>query len=156
MSSRSAVFEVLIRALQKDDKVALVAAAGNKGDPDLSFPARFGNVVAIEAINQSGDLSDFSNYSNKDEEGNLHENVFVLPGGMKSPVEVVGKASDGTDLWGTSFATAYGSAIAAALWDQNSNWSAPELLTHLRSNADPKSVKSYDAARHGKGLMVFA
>jgi hypothetical protein len=108
-------------------------------------------------VNENLDLSGFSNHSTADQDGNAHPRVFVLPGGEKltgaSPSEWVGTATNGTDLWGTSFATAYASAIVADAWDQSvhSSKSADQMVDWLASNAD-RSMASY-VADFGNGLM---
>ena len=161
-SSRSAVFENLVRQLDKaGDGPLIVAAAGNESLPELSFPARYENVLAIESMNKARELSQFSNRATIDQDGNNHQNVFVLPGGEKptggpNPTEYVGTSSSGDEYFGTSFAAAYASGLIAALWSQpaHSADNRQVLLDHLRNNTD-KSLPNYNATTHGNGLMQF-
>jgi subtilisin family serine protease len=153
-SSRSAVFEALIRQL---DDLVVVSAAGNSGLNELGFPSRFGQVVAVESINAAKELSDFTNRGSLDHEGNVHESVFVLPGGQEGPpCECVGTTADGTEYWGTSFAAAYGSATVAAVWSRprNSGKKAAEILGVLRANSDT-NLPQFSTATYGKGLMRY-
>ena len=124
-SSRSAVFENFISQLSGEDDPnsaapLIIAAAGNGSKTELSFPARFDNVLAIESINKAGQLSHFTNRANLNHEGKNHANVFVLPGGDKpaggAPTEYVGTSKAGKQYYGTSFAAAYASGLIAALW----------------------------------------
>ena len=160
-SSRSAVFEAMINQLgDAPDGPLIVAAAGNESRTELSFPARYKGVVAIESVDLSGTLSDFSNHATTDNEGNAHSSVFVLPGGQQpqnaQPTEYVGTSADGTQRCGTSFAAAYASGLIAALWSepQHSGKDRTQLLDHLRSMAD-KKLPNYDPLTHGNGLMLF-
>ncbi|HEX6901820.1 MAG TPA: S8 family serine peptidase [Thermoanaerobaculia bacterium] len=161
-SSRSAVFETLIHDLEEKDAGPLVvAAAGNKKDTSLAFPARFKDVVAIASINDAGDLSDFTNRSVTDHEGNPHQNVFVLPGGEKvannNPSEYVGDSAAGHQFWGTSFSAAYASGLIAGLWSrpEHAGKDRQDMLKHLRNKADA-GHPTYVASTHGNGLMRFA
>jgi subtilisin family serine protease len=160
-SSRSAVFENVLDQLDKDPNGPLiVAAAGNRSLPELSFPARFENVIAIESINQSRQLSAFSNRGTLDHDGKSHPNVFVLPGGERQknlpPTEYVGTSAAGAEYWGTSFAAAYASGLIAALWSQagNSEKSREQMLNYLRQNAD-SALPNYLSLTHGNGMMRF-
>jgi subtilisin family serine protease len=158
-SSRSAVFEKLIDDLSRQN-VIVVASAGNQAEPQLSFPARFANVVAIEAITQKGKLASYTNHAATDSEGNKHNRVFVLPGGNRAieesakPTEWMA-VSNGEDLVGTSFAAAYASAIIAHVWQNDPNDSADELVGQLAANAD-KKLDGYTFNDFGNGLMKSA
>jgi subtilisin family serine protease len=157
-SSRSAVFENLLNQVI-DSGVIVVAAAGNGGASELKFPARFGKVLAIESINQNCYLSEFSNRGDQDQNGGVHERVFVLPGGEKTqgskgPTEWIGTDTNGHEIFGTSFSTAYASAIVAHVWDQHSNLTADEIVKLLASNTDQAIKPSYDKTIHGNGVMV--
>ena len=162
-ASRSAVFENFIGQLAGVDASGplIVAAAGNAAKTELSFPARFDNVIAIESINKAGQLSQFTNRANKNHFGMNHANVFVLPGGdkpagVKAPTEYVGTANGGQQYYGTSFAAAYATGLIAALWSEpaHNGDDRPTLLDHLRNNAD-QTLPGYTAATHGNGLMRF-
>lgn len=161
-SSRSAVFENMIDQLENaTNGPLLVAAAGNEAINKLSFPARFDNIVAVASVNLAEKLSQFTNRAAVDHQGDNHQNVFVLPGGEKSPqisdpTEYVGTSSAGAKYYGTSFSTAYACGIIAALWSQpsNSGKDRTQLLEHLRHNAN-KLLPGYSYSTHGNGLMQF-
>jgi hypothetical protein len=158
-SSRSAVFENMIDQLDElPDGPLMIAAAGNDGLSELSFPARFENVLAIESVNLASDLSEFTNRAATDHQGNNHRNVFVLPGGETTqnttPTEFIGTSTSGSQFYGTSFSTAYASGLISALWSQplHAAKDRPQLLDHLRTNAD-NSLPSYSYTTHGNGMM---
>ena len=160
-SSRSAVFENMLDQLANaTDGPLLIAAAGNDALQELSYPARFDNVLGIESVNLAKGLSEFSNRAAVDHEGNTHPNVFVLPGGEKplksTPTEYIGTSSAGAQYYGTSFSAAYASGIIAALWLQPSHNTKDrsQLLDHLRKNAD-KSLPNYNYSTHGNGMIQF-
>jgi subtilisin family serine protease len=140
----------------------LLAAAGNQGAQELSFPARFSQVIAIASINLAGELSAFSNRGTTAHKDNsVHPNVFVLPGGEKlqgnsTATEYIGISPTGTEHYGTSFSTAYASGLIAALWaePQHSGKDRDRFLDHLRLNAD-KNLPDYNSATHGNGMMRF-
>jgi serine protease len=152
------VFENLLNQVI-DSGVVIIAAAGNAGRDELKFPARFSKVVAIESINEGRSLSGFSNRSDRDQNGNVHERVFVLPGGegasgSTKPSEWVGTDSKGHEIYGTSFSTAYASAIVAHVWHQNSTLAADQIVKLLATNASDKLNPSYDKTIHGNGIMT--
>jgi hypothetical protein len=136
----------------------IVAAAGNRKKRELSFPARFASVLAIESVDSLGNLSEFTNRSTIDQEGNSHPNVFVLPGGQKDKNNNITECSVETSLGkkycGTSFAAAYASAILATSWSDPAHNSKnnKQIVDYLRVNAD-KNLPNYDPSIHGNGLM---
>jgi hypothetical protein len=160
-SSRSAVFENMIDQLEKAvDGPLLVAAAGNDGLDELSFPARFDKVIAVASVNLGKQLSAFTNRAAIDQVGSRHHNVFVLPGGEKpqatAPTEYIGTSSTGEKYYGTSFSAAYASGIIAGLLSQPSNTGKDraQLLDHLRKNAD-SNLPNYNYSTHGNGMMRY-
>lgn len=160
-ASRSAVFENVLNELAQDVNAPLiVAAAGNGSFLDLAYPAKFSRVIAIASINKAKELSDFTNRGAVTEDGSVHDNVFVMPGGERTgeddPTEYVGTAANGDRFWGTSFAAAYASGLIAALWSESSHSGkdAATFLDHLRSHTD-QSLPNYLYTTHGNGLMQF-
>ena len=158
-SSRSAVFENLISQVDKPTGGSvIVAAAGNRKKSELSFPARFGSVLAIESVDSSGNLSEFTNRSTTDHEGNNHLSVFVLPGGQKDSnnnvIEHSVETSLGKKYCGTSFAAAYATALVANAWSDptQSNKDPKQIIDHLRAHADTR-LPNFAATIYGNGLM---
>jgi hypothetical protein len=152
-SSRSATLEFIIDHLVLKNKI-IIAAAGNEGKNELSYPARFSNVLAIESINSSNTLSDFSNYSTINHVSESHNNVFVMPGGNNSPRENIFDSAD-FDTFGTSFAAAYASGVIAQLWSDNNKLAVADLIKLIKTNYVDKSFTGYNPANHGNGMIKF-
>jgi subtilisin family serine protease len=158
-STRSGLFENMLDDLtRRPDAPLIVGAAGNMGKTELTFPARYSSVVAVESVDGALNLSRFSNRSTLDHEGHSHKNVFLVPGGrgvpQGTPSEYVGMSASGALHWGTSVAAAYASGIIARVWSdpQRLNWNRTQVLTHLHQTAST-AVPNYLAATHGNGLM---
>lgn len=120
-SARSHVFEtVLARLFGPDGKTVVVAAAGNGSRPQLSYPARFGSVVAVGSLNSRLALSSFSNYGSREQHGDSHLNHYVMLGGESGePPEVVGTFGVPEGAWcGTSFAAAYATGVIARVMER--------------------------------------
>ncbi len=155
-SSRSAVFQKILEQVTASGAI-VVCAAGNQHKPELSYPARFGCTVAIVAVRENLDLADFTNTGDTDEEGSAHCNVFVAPGGYDdsggAAREAIGTAGNGDELFGTSFAAAYATAVIAHVCGVvKPGASADQILVHLRSQADA-TLPGHSAATHGHGLI---
>jgi subtilisin family serine protease len=115
-ASRSAVFENLVEQVwNRPEEPVLLAAAGNSSLPELAYPSRFGNVLAIGAVTSARELSTESNYGDVDATGSPHLYHFVMPGGEGDPAkaEEVLSSANGSSWFGTSFATAFGCAAYA-------------------------------------------
>jgi hypothetical protein len=162
-SSRSAVFENMIGQFDTlTPQPITVAAAGNDGNAELTYPARFGNVVAVVSVDAAKQSSSFSNYGEFDHVQERHRNIFAAPGGQVDKAnpaanQYVGSAPSGSrHYWGTSFAAAYASGLIAEL-RSTPPWKgrgAADVLAHLKSTAD-QGLPRYDARRHGHGLIQF-
>jgi hypothetical protein len=128
--ARSLVLEQIIQEVHSKGKL-LIGAAGNDGLAELYYPAKIEMVLAIYSINTSLEISDFSNFGTdayKTLVGTIaHKFVYVAPGGNRSPSETVFSSTG----YGTSHAVAYASAAISVLWDNNSSWSASDLLDYL-------------------------
>ena len=156
-ASRSAIFENVVSQLQnRPSQPFIVAAAGNSALPELAYPARFGNVLAIGSVTSQKRLSSFSNYGNQDHTGSQHTNHFVLPGGDTDPMhpEDVLTSTGGQSWSGTSLSAAFASGLIAHKLGQLGTGSPQRnsLLSALKQNAD-KNLSSYSTDTHGNGLM---
>lgn len=153
-ASRSAVFENIVdQRGNSSPQSFLVAAAGNSGLPELSYPARFSNVLAIGSINSKRRLSSFSNYGNQDHVGSPHTNHFVLPGGETDPAhkEDVLISAGGQSWSGTSLATAFATGLIAHKLG-HAGCQKSTLLSILKQRAD-RTLTNYSPNSHGNGLM---
>ncbi|MBC7421109.1 MAG: S8 family serine peptidase [Bdellovibrio sp.] len=108
-----------------------IAAAGNDGsnnDDVAAYPASFEveNVLSVAAINNRGELADFSNYGKK----LVH---LGAPG-----VNIYSSTGGAYDSWsGTSMATPHVSGVAALVWAHEPTLTAVELKHRLMQSARP-------------------
>lgn len=156
-SSRSAVFENIVSELSKwSARPIVVAAAGNSRASELAYPARFGSVLAIGAINSRKNLSKESNYGDADHVGNSHNNHFVSPGGDSDPQnpEDMILLSNGSSWCGTSFAAAFATGVVASTIIQQGvfNYQYTSLLSTLLQNAD-KGFPHHNNPEYGHGIV---
>ena len=165
-SLRSAIFSSMIRQTSTDTfGPVFVAPAGNAklpAPPDnkLAFPSRFADVLAIGAINSRWELSSFSCYGSTDQDGNTHQNHYVLPGGEPNGelVESVGSfGPGGQPQYGTSFAAAYATATVAHLLARQGAYGGvrpPDFLQRLRNQVDNSHFANPpDTDKFGKGVL---
>ncbi len=108
-----------------------IAAAGNDGsnnDEDLSYPASFEveNIISVAAINNRGELADFSNYGKK----TVH---MGAPG-----VNIYSSTGGAYDSWsGTSMATPHVAGVAALVWAHEPTLTAVDLKQRLMQSSRP-------------------
>jgi subtilisin family serine protease len=152
-TSRSAVFENMLgQSSRWKLRPIVVAAAGNHAKPELSFPARFQDVVAVSSITSTRQMSSFSDYGERDHVGAPHENRYVLPGGEKGE-SVGGFVGNPRGYWGTSFAAAYASGVIGNVLSRSQPFgSLQPLLNGLKAGAD-RRLPNYLPAKFGNGLM---
>jgi len=143
----SAALETAVEYAQ--DKGALVvAAAGNTGDGDnaVNYPAAFGGVLAVSAIDDHDQLAAFSQRQ--------QYVALAAPG-----VDVASTAWSGAGRGmyasqsGTSIAAPHVSGAAALLWGLRPDMTAAQIFDTLRSSAD--HVNSTDLG-FGAGILNVA
>jgi subtilisin family serine protease len=134
----------------KANDVLVVAAAGNSGLPDVVFPARYSEVVAVAATDAVGLVAPFSNFGS--------EIDLSAPG-----VEMLGAVPQdlnpaGTALWsGTSFATPLVSGAAALVLALDPGLRPDDVLSRLAEAAQP--IDDLNPAQEGElgaGLLRAA
>ena len=123
-----------------DKGVIYVAAAGNAGSSESSYPAAFDNVLAVSAVAPSGDLASYSNFGDWVD--------LAAPGGeyrsddgkgqvVYSTGAVVNDAGELEEssalLQGTSMAAPHVSATVALMKSVNSNLSYVQLASALEA-----------------------
>lgn len=150
--ARSYVLEEVVFYLSAMGKI-IVAAGGNKSQPILSYPARLEYCIAIVSLNSKLEISDFSNRSTLDQLQNKHNLVFLAPGGNLQPEEVLFENYIKTEGLGTSFASAYASAIICRIWSKNASLKASDLIKRLKFFYASKNIPGYDKSIHGNGLL---
>ena len=142
------------------DPPVIVAAAENDGVPDLTFPARFRDVLGVAATNSGGTLSAFTNRGTDAWPAGQHPQLFVAPGG-EAPVKptspsqvsewVATYAGSGDRFHGTSAACAYATGVAARViesWGYHDATSVASAMSQLAGN------NRYDNSGFGNGLVL--
>jgi subtilisin family serine protease len=121
-SNPSLVIENACNNAYDSKGVVLVAASGNDGQPQVSYPAAYDSVIAVGATNQADERCDFSNYGDKLE--------LVAPG-FHIMSTVRNNQYDSFD--GTSMACPHVAGVAALAISKNpgkDNLWIRELLDH--------------------------
>ncbi|MGC4044419.1 MAG: S8 family serine peptidase [Armatimonas sp.] len=150
---RSTVFQHVMQSIASlPNPPLVVVAAGNGGNNDLAYPARYAEAIAVGAVDSTYTRHTSSNYGVTDANGSPHNNVFMAPGGQRStPLELVGSIASSpgtTDCHGTSFAAAYVSGLVAICFSHSL---PPAGVLHcLRNNAD-NTYPGY-IPDHGNGI----
>lgn len=109
-----------------DEGIVVVGAAGNKFGMQSDYPARYENVISVNAYDISKDR--IPRYAAK---GKID---FVAPG---EEVSTQNQSSENVELSGSSFATPYITAIVASYLSQerNENKSFDEMVNDLSGSA---------------------
>ena len=105
--------------------VLFVAAAGNGGDSEFSFPASHDSVISVASVNSVSQRSSFSQFNNAVE--------LAAPG---SGIHVTTASETGIDVSsGTSYACPFVAAIAARIWAANPRCDNSHVREALRESA---------------------
>ncbi|MBA9084616.1 subtilisin family serine protease [Fontibacillus solani] len=137
--------EVLHEAIQEatSNGIIVIAAAGNQGTGDntVLFPAKYPEVIAVGAVDQSHHRTYFSSIG--------EELDLVAPGfGIVSTT----KDGDYGVSSGTSNAAAYVTGAAALLWSHNPSWTYEDVINRLYNT----TTSLGNAHEYGKGLVNVA
>ncbi len=143
-SRYSAALETAVQYAQEKGAL-VVAAAGNTGDRDnaVNYPAAFGGVVAVAAIDDQDQLAPFSQRQSYV--------ALAAPG-----VDVASTAWSGAGRGayaaqsGTSIAAPHVSGAAALLWGLRPDLGADDIAEAMRSSAD--HVSNTDPG-YGAGIL---
>lgn len=143
----------LFQELYNFNGILSVAAAGNSGNNELSFPASYNNVLSVGAVDSSKTLAFFSQYN---------EYVDLVAPGVAIwstlPTsyfcEICAETGYTTygPLDGTSQATPYVSGIAALLMSSNPSWSVETITNALLNSAEDLGTAGRDDF-YGNGLV---
>lgn len=116
-----------------DHDVTVVAAAGNEGTSNPSYPAAYPNVIAVAATTQSDTRASFSNYGN-------HIDISAPGVAILSTVR-----QGGYQAWsGTSMASPVVSGVAALLLDQDGSRTPNQIEQILEQTADDIGSPGWD------------
>lgn len=128
--------------------IVLVAAAGNDGKNDVSYPAANPNVIAVAATTKSDERAFYSNYGVEIE--------IAAPGGDASGAIIsTYNESNYIQLAGTSMATPHVSGVVALLIQWNNTLTPEEIRAIINTNAIDLGSIGWDQ-EFGYGLINIA
>ncbi|RHW37363.1 peptidase S8 [Neobacillus notoginsengisoli] len=127
--AKSRVIEDMLK-FAASKNVTVVAATGNDGSMDVSYPASSDKTIAVGATGRLDIVSDYSNYG---------EGLDIVAPGTEIPSLL----PDGsvTFLSGTSMAAPHVSAVAGLLLAQNPRLTPDDIKTILTNTADNVAVE---------------
>ncbi len=124
------------------------ACSQNQGLPIVTFPASLPTVIAVGAVNRSGNLASFSNWGDAQE--------FVAPGVKIRTTDRTGSAGYGSGSYtcvdGTSFAAPLATGTAALMRSANPQLSSWKIREILRETATDLGTPGWDPI-FGHGLV---
>ncbi|MFF4805691.1 type VII secretion-associated serine protease mycosin [Streptomyces sp. NPDC001351] len=126
--------------------VVVVAATGNEGQPELSYPSKLPGVVAVGAVDESLNLWDGSNTG---------AGVSLTAPGVKILEADPSQSSGYSQGTGTSDAAAYVSATAALIRSKYPNLTAGQVINRLIKSATflNHDVKKVPDEQYGYGII---
>ncbi len=124
-----------------DAGILSIAAAGNSGNSNKSYPASYDAVMSVAAVDSSEKVASFSQYNNQVE--------IAAPGvSVKSTLP-----NNRYAAWsGTSMATPHVSGVAALVWSNFSECSVGDIRQALNTTAKDKGDAGRDN-KYGWGIV---
>lgn len=125
--------------------IVVVAAAGNTGSKEKSYPASFSGVISVGATNDKKELAEFSTYGPSVD--------IVAPGeDVYAPVFNVDKHSSFMKASGTSMASPVVAGVASLLLSKHPNLTPYQVKYILEKTAKDLGEPGYDI-KYGYGLV---
>jgi hypothetical protein len=156
---RPGVFRLHVQAMRLivstlvKSNVLPVAAVGNQGRGAIDYPAAFGDVMAVGAVDYDGQRAAFSG-SGTSPDGAPKPDLMGYGVDVHGAIE---RDTRGRSLYtaldGTSMAAPFAAGVAVLTRAARPRWSVAQTLAHLRENAAPLSARAADV---GAGLARFA
>ena len=139
----------------KDAGITIVAASGNDSANYVSAPANSDNVIAVGAVNSSGNRASYSNYGSY---------LDVMAPGHS--IYSTGKNNNYLTMDGTSMAAPYVAGIAALCYAANPDLTPDQFETLLKKTCEKKAnqstleygagkVNAYKAVMAAKDLICY-
>jgi len=124
-----------------DQGILPIAAAGNDGDDDYSFPASYAKVMSVAAVNSNRNHASFSQYNDRVD--------IAAPG-----VNVRSTWNNGrySSISGTSMATPHVSGVAALIKAYKPSATPTELYNAMIGTAENPNTSGRDD-RYGHGIV---
>ena len=121
--------------------VTIVAAAGNDGEDEISYPASSKYAISVGASTSADELADFSNYGKGLD--------IVAPGEKIASLVTNGNVQYAS---GTSMASPHVAAVASLLYSQKPSITRTDVEKVLFQNAKDLGKKGYDTI-YGNGRL---
>ncbi|MBM7698227.1 S8 family peptidase [Kurthia huakuii] len=123
--------------------IVVVASAGNNNTKNVTYPARYDEVIAVTSISSKNKRSTFANYGKGID--------FVAPGENIPTIAVNGELYEAS---GTSFATPFITGMLALLKQQYPYSTPQQLKEKLIASSKDLGVKGYDTT-FGYGMPRY-
>ena len=146
------VFEIWgFRQILEKDNVLTVAAAGNAGNGEWSFPASYPGVISVGALDKNKTIAPFSQYNRQVDIAAPGVDILsTFP--MKAPCLICDREGyDYGTISGTSMATPHVAGVLALLKSFKPTATPAELVDALLSSAEDLGDSGKDD-RYGNGL----
>jgi hypothetical protein len=124
-----------------DQGILAIAAAGNDGDDDYSFPASYTRVMSVAAVNSNRNWASFSQYNDRVD--------IAAPGVNVRSTWTNGRYSS---ISGTSMATPHVSGVAALMKSHKPNATPQEMWNAMINTADNPNTNGRDN-KYGHGII---
>jgi len=123
--------------------LVLVAAAGNNGTTDLTYPAALPNVVSVGAFDEDDNRASFSTFGDWVDIA-APGNVIMSSYPMAQCAVTTDPGDTGCYTWlsGTSMASPFVAGAAALVWSRGDVTSNQQVVDILLASADPAGVAS--------------
>jgi thermitase len=134
---------VLKRAIRYayNNDVVMIAAAGNDGTRQPSYPAAYPEVLSVSAVNYDGTLAEFSNYGSY---------INISAPGVYIPSTYFNEQY--ASLSGTSMAAPHVAGLAGLIKSTNPELTNKEVITIIQTSARDLGAKGKDI-EFGSGLI---
>lgn len=119
----------------------LIAAAGNAGNTSLSYPASYDAVVSVAAVDSSRNLASFS-----------QRNAQVELAGPGVAVNSTWNNGGYNSISGTSMASPHVAGVAALVWSNHPQCTAPQIRSALNRTAQDRGTAGRDTS-FGFGIV---
>jgi len=136
-STENAVFKEMF----EERNVLIVAAAGNNGNSQYSYPASYDAVMSVAAIDGNKNRASFSQYNSQ---------VDIAAPGVGVWSTIPGNKYQ--SFSGTSMATPHVSGVAALIWGHAPSQTAKDIRNALENSAEDLGTTEKDDF-YGMGLL---